>query len=67
MQVIPNRVSGKRGENDANANAAAIVEAVSRPNMRFVPIEKGERFIYLSRSLVPAGNLSDRARFQIGN
>jgi transposase len=29
-------MSGKRGKNDA-ADAAAICEAVARPNMRFVP------------------------------
>ena len=34
--VIAYRLSGKRGKNDA-ADAAAICEAVSRPNMRFVP------------------------------
>ena len=34
--VIPYRLSGKRGKNDA-ADAAAICEAVTRPNMRFVP------------------------------
>ena len=34
--VTPYRLSGKRGKNDA-ADAAAICEAVSRPNMRFVP------------------------------
>jgi transposase len=34
--VVPYRLSGKRGKNDA-ADAAAICEAVSRPNMRFVP------------------------------
>jgi len=33
--VIPYRFSGKRGKNDA-ADAAAICEAVIRPNMRFV-------------------------------
>ena len=36
--VIPYRLSGKRGKNDA-ADAAAICEAVTRPNMRFVPIK----------------------------
>lgn len=36
--VAPYRMSGKRGKNDAN-DAAAIVEAVTRPNMRFVPIK----------------------------
>jgi transposase len=34
--VIPYRLSGKRGKNDA-ADAAAICEAMTRPNMRFVP------------------------------
>jgi len=36
--VVPYRLSGKRGKNDA-ADAAAICEAVSRPTMRFVPIK----------------------------
>lgn len=36
--VAPYRMSGKRGKNDA-ADAAAIVEAVNRPTMRFVPIK----------------------------
>lgn len=36
--VTPYRMSGKRGKHDA-ADAAAICEAVSRPNMRFVPIK----------------------------
>ncbi len=31
-------MSGKRGKNDA-ADAAAICEAVQRPNMRFVPVK----------------------------
>src|SRR6185369_7807302 len=34
--VVPYRLSGKRGKTDA-ADAAAICEAVTRPNMRFVP------------------------------
>ncbi len=34
--VVPYRLSGKRGKNDA-ADAAAICEAVTRPQMRFVP------------------------------
>jgi transposase len=34
--VVPYRLSGKRGKND-KADAAAICEAVTRPNMRFVP------------------------------
>jgi transposase len=35
--VVPYRLSGKRGKNDA-ADAAAICEAVQRPSMRFVPL-----------------------------
>ena len=34
--VVPYRLSGKTGKNDA-ADAAAICEAVTRPSMRFVP------------------------------
>ena len=40
--VIPYRLSGKRGKNDA-ADAAAICEAVTRPNMRFVPPKSAEQ------------------------
>jgi transposase len=40
--VTPYRMSGKRGKNDA-ADAAAICEAVTRPNMRFVPIKSVEQ------------------------
>ena len=36
--VTPYRMSGKHGKNDA-ANAAAICEAATRPNMRFVPVK----------------------------
>ena len=36
--VTPYRMTGKRGKNDA-ADAAAICEAVQRPNMRFVPVK----------------------------
>jgi len=36
--VMPYRLSGKQGENDA-ADTAVICEAVQRPNMRFVPIK----------------------------
>jgi transposase len=36
--VAPYRMSGARGKNDA-ADAAAICEAVQRPNMRFVPVK----------------------------
>ncbi len=40
--VTPYRMSGKRGKNDA-ADAAAIAEAVTRPNMRFVPVKDIEQ------------------------
>ena len=40
--VTPYRMSGKRGKNDAD-DAAAICEAVQRPNMRFVPIKSEEQ------------------------
>jgi transposase len=40
--VTPYRMSGKRGKNDA-ADAAAVCEAVSRPNMRFVPAKTEEQ------------------------
>jgi len=40
--VVPYRLSGKRGKNDA-ADAAAICEAVMRPNMRFVPAKSVEQ------------------------
>ena len=40
--VAPYRMSGMRGKNDA-ADAAAICEAVQRPNMRFVPPKSVEQ------------------------
>jgi transposase len=40
--VAPYRMSGRRGKNDA-ADAAAICEAVQRPNMRFVPVKSLEQ------------------------
>jgi len=40
--VVPYRLSGRRGKNDA-ADAAAICEAVQRPNMRFVPVKNLEQ------------------------
>lgn len=44
--VVPYRMSGKRGKNDA-ADAAAICEAVTRPNMRFVPVKSIEQQSHL--------------------
>ena len=50
--VIPYRLSGKRGKNDA-ADAAAICEAVTRPNMRFVPVksidQQGQLLVHRAR------------------
>ena len=43
----PYRMSGKRGQNDA-ADAAAMCEAVTRPNMRFVPVKEEHQQIILS-------------------
>ena len=40
--VTPFRMTGKRGKNDA-ADAAAICEAMQRPNMRFVPVKNEEQ------------------------
>jgi transposase len=40
--VTPYRMSGKKGKNDA-ADAAVICDAVSRPNMRFVPVKSEEQ------------------------
>jgi transposase len=40
--VAPYRLSGRRAKNDA-ADAAAICEAVSRPNMLFVPVKSCEQ------------------------
>jgi transposase len=50
--VAPYRMSGKSGKNDA-ADAAAIAEAVTRPNMRFVPVKSIEQqsrlFVHCAR------------------
>ncbi len=47
--VSPYRMGGRHGKNDA-ADAAAICEAVTRPNMRFVPIksveQQGQLFVH---------------------
>jgi len=40
--VTPYRMTGKRGKNDA-ADAAAICEAMQRPNMRFVPVKSEDQ------------------------
>lgn len=53
------RLSGKRGKNDA-ADAAAICEAVQRPNMRFVPIKSLEQQSQLSVHRVRQGFVEQR-------
>ncbi len=57
--VIPYRIQGKRGKNDAN-DAAAICEAVSRPNMRFVPVKSVEAQATLALHRVRQGFVEER-------
>lgn len=57
--VSPYRLSGKRGKNDA-ADAAAICEAVTRPQMRFVPIKEVEQQATLCLHRVRQGFIDER-------
>lgn len=57
--VVPYRLSGKRGKNDA-ADAAAICEAVARPNMRFVPAKSIEQQTQLMVHRVRQGFVAQR-------
>ena len=57
--VIPYRLSGRRGKNDA-ADAAAICEAVQRPNMRFVPVKSLDQQARLSVHRVRQGYIDQR-------
>ncbi|RZI79477.1 MAG: IS110 family transposase [Pseudomonas sp.] len=57
--VAPYRMSGKRGKNDA-ADAAAICEAVQRPNMRFVPVKSLEQQGKLSMHRMRQGFIEQR-------
>lgn len=57
--VTPYRMSGKRGKNDA-ADAAAICEAVGRPNMRFVPIKEEAQQATLCLHRVRQGFIEER-------
>ena len=57
--VVPYRMSGKHGKNDA-ADAAAICEAVTRPNMRFVPIKTIEQQSQLFIHRAQQGYVSER-------
>ena len=57
--VTPYRMSGKRGQNDA-ADAAAMCEAVTRPNMRFVPVKEEHQQIILSLHRTRNGFVEER-------
>jgi transposase len=57
--VIPYRIQGKHGKNDAN-DAAAICEAVTRPNMRFVPIKSEDAQATLTVHRVRQGFVGER-------
>ncbi len=57
--VTPYRMSGRRGKNDA-ADAAAICEAVTRPNMRFVPVKEEHQQIILTLHRTRQGFVEER-------
>src|SRR6478752_5511619 len=57
--VAPYRLSGKQGKNDA-ADAAAICEAVQRPNMRFVPVKSQDEQARLCIHRVRQGFVEQR-------
>lgn len=57
--VTPYRMSGKRGKNDA-ADAAAICEAVTRPNMRFVPVKEEHQQVILCLHRTRQGFVEER-------
>ena len=57
--VTPYRMGGKRGKNDA-ADAAAICEAVTRPQMRFVPIKEEHQQIILCLHRTRQGFVGER-------
>lgn len=57
--VAPYRMSGKRGKNDA-ADAAAICEAVTRPNMRFVPVKDVDQQAILCLHRTQQGFVEER-------
>lgn len=57
--VIPYRLQGKHGKNDAN-DAAAICEAVTRPNMRFVPVKTEDAQSTLTVHRVRQGFVEER-------
>ncbi len=52
-------MSGRRGKNDA-ADAAAICEAVTRPQMRFVPIKDEHQQATLTLHRIRQGFVEER-------
>lgn len=57
--VIPYRMEGKGGKNDAT-DAAAVCEAASRPSMRFVPVKSCEQQGVMSLHRVREGLKEER-------
>lgn len=57
--VAPYRMQGVRGKNDAN-DASAICEAVTRPNMRFVPVKSLDAQAMLTSHRVRQGFVAER-------
>lgn len=57
--VSPYRMSGRRGKTDA-ADAAALVEAVTRPQMRFVPIKNTHQQAVLTVHRARQGFVDER-------
>jgi transposase len=57
--VTPYRMEGRGGKNDAN-DAAAICEAASRPQMRFVPIKTTEQQGLMALHAIREGFKEDR-------
>jgi transposase len=57
--VTPYRMSGRRGKNDA-ADAAAICEAITRPQMRFVPIKDEHQQAILTLHRTRQGFVEER-------
>ena len=57
--VAPYRMTGKKGKNDA-ADAAAICEAVTRPNMLFVPVKEEHQQIILCLHRTRQGFVEER-------
>lgn len=57
--VSPYRMSGARGKNDA-ADAAAICEAATRPNMRFVPVKEEHQQVILCLHRTRQGFVEER-------